>query len=290
MGRAETHEESRMSAGTFAESENHSLAAARDYHRRGYSPLPIKPQRKDPDFEKWQQFRMADYDEENWPELFPPGYNVGLHLGAPSNGLAEIDCDAIEARHIAPHILRKTGMISGRPGSPYSHWWYEVTPPDVRRKAFAYKERNGTTQNVMLVEFRATGCQTLVVPSIHPSGEPYVWHQFEHPTKIYAADLLRLTQKIAIGALLARFWPPKGIRHDAALPIAGLFLSAGWEEEEAAHLVFLAAQAADHADPEDRRRVVHDTYRNHATGRHTQGIPSLKQIMPAEIVDWLALW
>jgi hypothetical protein len=107
---------------------------------------------------------------------------------------------------------------------------------------------------------------------------------------VQAADLLRIVQTIAVASLLARFWPGSGAKHDAALPIAGLFLSAGWEEGEAAELVFLASRAAGHEKPQDRKAVVHDTYRKARTGQPTSGIPKLKDYLPEEIVSTLYKW
>lgn len=165
-----------------------------------------------------------------------------------------------------------------------------VEPPDVRRKEFSYSLKD-SNQPVMLIEFRATGGQTLVPPSLHDEDrDQYVWHEFGEPAKAQAADLRRIVQKIAIGSLLARFWPGPGAKHDVALPIAGLFLSAGWEEEEAAELVFLAAQAAKHEKPQDRKDAVHDTYRKAQTGQPTTGLPRLKDYMPEEIVTTLYTW
>src|SRR5262249_30059413 len=70
----------------------------------------------------------------------------------------------------------------------------------------------------------------------------------------------------------------------------GLFLHAGWDEDEAAELVFLAAHAAGHEQPADRKQTVRDTYRRHAAGQPTQGIPSLKAYLPDAVVDTLARW
>src|SRR5262249_40994525 len=155
---------------------------------------------------------------------------------------------------------------------------------------FQYRLK-GEDRGVTLVELRCQNAQTVVPPSLHPEDhDRYEWHSFGEPARITAAELRRCAQKLAIGALLTRFWPGSRAKHHAALPIAGMLLSAGWPEEEAAELVFLVAQAAGHEKPGDRKRAVYATYTNHAAGRPTTGIPELKKYLPEEVVGTLVQW
>ncbi len=268
-----------------------SFTSARDaavaYLACGWQPLPVPIGSKNPGFDNWQLFTCTAAEVS---QHFSNGGNVGLLLGTASAGLVDVDIDCPEALAIARALLPQTQLVSGRNGNPRSHWWYTADPPDTRRTEFRDPLRRGEDKKGMLIELRGNGVQTVVPPSIHPEGDHYVWHEFGEPAKVQADDLLRIVQKIAIASLLARYWPGPGAKHDAALPIAGLFLSAGWAEEEAAELVFLAAQAAGHQDPKDRKAAAHDTYRKAANGQPTQGIPKLKDYMPAEIVNTLYRW
>ena len=63
-------------------------------------------------------------------------------------------------------IAPPTGAMSGRPGKPASHWWYVCDGMKTRKHQDPVSKK-------MIVELRSTGAQTVVGPSIHPSGEPY---------------------------------------------------------------------------------------------------------------------
>ena len=110
------------------------LAAARAYTRRGWWVVPVRLGEKGVTLHGWQHMRLGEGDLHNWFGWFPrPGardreelHNVGLLTGEPSGGLVDVDCDADEARRAAAELLPATGMISGRPGSPASHYWYWV--------------------------------------------------------------------------------------------------------------------------------------------------------------------
>jgi hypothetical protein len=56
--------------------------------------------------------------------------------------------------------------MSGRPGKPASHWWYVC-------EGIKTRKHQDPVSKKMIVELRSTGAQTVVGPSIHPSGEPY---------------------------------------------------------------------------------------------------------------------
>ena len=68
-----------------------------------------------------------------------------------------------------------------------------------------FKDLDGT----MLLELRSTGCQTIVAPSVHPSGEDYVWHS-ESGLKMETVDssvLQKQCMELATATLIARHLP-----------------------------------------------------------------------------------
>src|SRR5262245_46308136 len=138
--------------------------AALQYLARGWAPLPVPRGSKNPGFAEWQKFTCAP---DKVHRHFPPAGNIGLLLGTPSGGLGELDLATPEAVWLAKILAPPTGVISGRAGNEFSHYWYYSDPPDIRRSAFSYPPNDGTAEEVMLVELRATGCQTLVLPSVH---------------------------------------------------------------------------------------------------------------------------
>ena len=231
---------------------------------------------KGPTGEGWQQRRLS---ETAIITAFAPSDNIGLLLGEPSGWLVDVDLDSPEAIALAPEFLPRTGMTGGRTGKPYSHYWYIA--PTLLTKKYQYRTDTGSA---ILLEIRSTGGQTVVPPSAHPNGGHYFWHTEDAPLQIDVSRLCQSTSKLAIASLLARHWPGPGARHDAALPIAGVFAHADWPEEEAARLVFLAAKAAGHATPQDREEVVKTTYRRKRNGQDTQGGIKLRQFFPEGVV------
>ena len=139
------------------------LDAAREYVRRGWCVVPIPYKQKRPVLKEWEQLRLSESDLDQY---FDQPANVGLILGEPSGNLVDVDLDCAEARAIASNYLPATAAKSGRAGAADSHWWY------IAADAKTVQHRDPATRQ-MIVELRSTGGQTVVGPSIHPSGQPY---------------------------------------------------------------------------------------------------------------------
>lgn len=82
------------------------------------------------------------------------------------------------------------------------------------------------TDNSMLVEVRSDDCQTVFPPSTHPSGETYEFHSDGDPATIAGDKLLRAVTELAGLALLAKHWPSRGSRQQAAIALASALLRA----------------------------------------------------------------
>jgi hypothetical protein len=139
------------------------LDAARWYRSRGYAPIPVPAGTKVPVLKGWTDLRLSDAE---LPQHFNGTGNIGVLLGKPSGWLVDVDLDCEEAVALAPAFLPSTGATSGRPGKPSSHWWYICEGAKTRK-------HQDPASKKMIVELRSTGAQTVVGPSIHPSGEPY---------------------------------------------------------------------------------------------------------------------
>src|SRR5262249_50670416 len=80
------------------------------------------------------------------------------------------------------------------------------------------KAQKNDGEKSMIVELRADGAQTVVPPSIHPSGEsiefanPPNWK----PTEIVYADLLKRVSQVAAATLLVRYG---GLSDDEAIDL-----------------------------------------------------------------------
>ncbi|MBX3452493.1 MAG: bifunctional DNA primase/polymerase [Planctomycetaceae bacterium] len=139
------------------------LEAAREYVRRGWHVVPVPFKQKRPIINEWEQLRLTEADLAAY---FNQPANIGMILGEPSGGLVDVDLDCVEARAIASKYLPPTSARTGRAGAANSHWWY------IAADAKTVQHRDPVTRK-MIAELRSTGGQTVVGPSIHPSGQRY---------------------------------------------------------------------------------------------------------------------
>jgi DNA polymerase I-like protein with 3'-5' exonuclease and polymerase domains len=252
--------------------------AAPFYLSRGFKPLPIPFGKKGAVLERWEAMRPT---ADDLPGLFPEGQrlNIGLLLGEPSGGLVDVDLDSAEAVRAAPHLLPTTGMIHGRPGKPRSHYWYTVADPPAKASAkFKDPDKGYYTDTpdhdddrVTLLELRSTGGQTVVPPSVHPTGEALAWDSFGEPARVSLDELRVACCQVAAAALLARHWPAKGCRHELALALAGGLLRAGWTVGKAQDFLRAVYEAAQTGDIEAKLRAVEDTADKIADGEIVTG-------------------
>ncbi|MFN7021951.1 MAG: DUF3987 domain-containing protein [Phycisphaerales bacterium] len=178
----------------MASTHTHNLLdAARWYRSRGYALIPVPASTKVPVLAGWQELRLTDDD---LPRHFNGSGNLGLLLGEPSGWLVDVDLDCDEAVALAPEFLPPTGAKSGRPGKPASHWWYVCEGAKTRKHQDPVSKK-------MIVELRSTGAQTVVGPSIHPSGEPYDPVEGE-PARIDHAELAAAVAALAEAVLERR--------------------------------------------------------------------------------------
>lgn len=133
------------------------------YLQRGWRCVPLRPRSKSPIHADWPQTK---FDASEIKRCFSPKDNVGLILGAPSGGLVDVDLDCPAAIELADQYLPPTPAITGRPTAPRSHRWYIADGATTQK-------HTDPSDGSMIVELRSTGAQTVVGPSVHPSGEIY---------------------------------------------------------------------------------------------------------------------
>ncbi len=263
-------------------------AAAVMYLAKGWSPTPLVPGDKIARLLEWQQTRI---DEAGISHLFGPDDNVGLVLGALSGGLVDVDLDCPEAVLAASRLLPATGLRSGRASRPESHRFY-VCDPVPEAKRLTYADPLGGS---MLLEVRGTGHQTMVPPSIHPTGESLVWHRFDEPARVEREEFLDHVGRTAAVTLLARHWPGPGAHHDATMALAGGLVRAAWSEEEiVAFVQAVCTVAGDTHELPDRIACVRSTVAAHGAGQQTTGWQRLREEhfdpkVVAKVREWLGL-
>src|ERR671914_225392 len=125
FGNSTAADQRRASArrGSCSVSTEKRRRAAAALVRRGVAVIPVPAGEKNPGRPGWEALRIT---EEEIPNYWTNGQNVGLLCGAPSGHRVDVDLDPDEAVRIAGRFLPPT-LTSGRESRPHSHWWY-VSP------------------------------------------------------------------------------------------------------------------------------------------------------------------
>src|SRR5262245_21359449 len=175
---------------------------ATKYRQRGFGLCRIRPGEKRPGYRSWTQSSLS-------PDDFRPDDSIGILAGRLSDDLVCVDVDCKQALAEADRYLPSTGMEEGRPGKPRSHRWYRVR--DIPQECVApctggiggpRTAQFARGAGDMVVEFRGTGSQAVVPPSIWTSRdgnnhERRVWHSFGEPTVLGCMELLEAVARFA---------------------------------------------------------------------------------------------
>lgn len=267
--------------------------AARNLIGRGVAVIPVPKGEKNPGRRGWEELRIPASEVDSY---WNNGQNIGLLTGEPSGWLVDIDLDSEEAVKLSGRFLPPT-LTGGRKKRPHSHWWYRA--PGIESRDF--KDTDGSK----LVELRSTGRQTIVAPSVHPSGDEYVWHMESGlPTlEMEAGELGECLGELATASLVARHLPKHrehggGGRHDYALALSGFLLRPGRLDQSRALKILRAAwEIGDYPNDSDRREalrslegVVSDTARNLKAGDKVSGGPTLDGMCPGMVKQLCNYW
>jgi putative DNA primase/helicase len=274
-----------------------SARAAERYIERGWAPVPIPARQKGPRISGWQRLRLT---AEDIPRYFTNGQNIGLINGEASGGLVTVDLDCPEAIALAGRFLEPT-LTSGRESVPDSHWWY--ISPGLEHREFEGIPK--TASEGTILELRSTDHQTVVEPSVHPSGEHYRWSRSGlEPLEISADALTTAGRCLAAAALIARHLPEHrdhgggGGRYHYALALAGYLLRHDLEPNTVEVLLKAAWDARGwHGIERHRRssyagieRAVRDTaekLRRDAPATGGRTLEGMVQGLPRKIADFL---
>jgi hypothetical protein len=279
-----------------------NVQAALDAIARGYSPLPIHSHSKKPAGLDWTRgigtTVPAEVEKIFRDHAEKQHDNIGLLLGDASGGLIDIDLDHPKTRRLKDHFMPPTAMRSGRAGRPGSHYWYMAKPGTLQgyRKYTMPKKADGKTGDV-IVEYRSTGGQSVIPPSIHPSGESYRWEGdpwggTSGPALIDGRVLQVQAACLALAVVLLDNWPMQGSRHEAYLALAGGLLWYGdrevhpfWEKNVGVLIEALAEATLDEDGGESRKaEVLRTTLNKIRDGRLVQGFGKLADIIGLEHV------
>lgn len=304
--RCDPHQTDRqMGADTFHRSglpkaaADHSTAAAREdhehtptqselierYSRRyielGWAPVPLRSKKKSPASKGWTEEQL---DLPGITAQVDRGHdNLGIKTGL----LVDLDLDSRESRQVldaAPEILDNTATF-GR-GGEITHALVMVENSTITRTLF----KDPSDQSVIL-EVRGQRHQTMVPPSIHPTGQRLTWHSAPDRVVTFSQDrLLARAGVLAAISLLVKHMPGDGARDEVALWLAGALLLAGWSEAQAEGLIRTAFRIGGAHDVDRKVAKVRQTAKAIEREKIVSGISGLRECLPPKVANRIAEW
>jgi hypothetical protein len=269
------------------------LKIALDFLKRGWNPVPLSRETKKPIGQGWQKRRITTEtvgDYFNGAKL-----NIGVQLGAHSDGLCDVDLDAPEALTAGAILLPKSNNIFGRQSKRRSHLLFRSDNlGDLVDKACMQFKDTRDAGGGMLLELRCggggKGAQSAFPGSVHTSGELVEWDCDGVLVSIDGDKLLQSVKHVAVATLLARHWPGKGGRHDAAMTVGGFLARAGLDEDEVVEMMEAIAAAAGDEEVADRVQAARDAVKQHADGGECRGLPAMIEEFGEQVVQKAAQW
>ena len=170
---------------------------ALQYLAKGYSVVPLAPKQKGPKIQGWTRFCEALMTPDEAKAFCNKNNNIGLALG-PASGVCAVDIDTDD-----PEIIKQIERLI--PDSP-------VKKRGAKGYTAFYKFNGAPSKSAKSldgqsgVDFLSAGRQTVLPPSIHPSGMEYCWLTQQTLLTIDKSTLPELTGT-ALDQLLALFRP-----------------------------------------------------------------------------------
>jgi putative DNA primase/helicase len=246
------------------------------YKENFFTVIPIKSRTKAPEISAWQNRRPANFN----PAEFDDETNVGVVLGDASGGLIDIDLDCEEALTLAPLFLPPTSLRFGRKSKPESHHFY-------RCQNHGRTVRLSSSDGRTLLECRGNGGQTVVPPSIHPTGEQIEFGERGSPAIADFEELLLRCKLMAIAIEIVPHWN-SGSRHELSLAIAGALIRADVSLAGVFNVIKGICRLTGDEEEEDRLRSVESTAAKILRGEPTTGWPKLSKFLGSQLCDHLA--
>lgn len=260
------------------------------YIQRGFRLIPYQPKTKGP----------TGLAAVNWPAKFldrsdqyQADTNYGALLGVeiePGRFLVDVDFDWNEGLVLSRKLLPSTAFAFGRGDRKVTHAFYTADTP---LPSYRYDDVSGKC----LVELRCAkrngslGLQTMLPPSVHPSGEVITFAIDKEIS--HASDIDRRVALYAVACALLYNLGAKSLTHDIRLALAGFLLQNGLNEEETLAVCEAVAEATGN-DVSDVRLTVESTAQRVAAREPVKGKAVLltalgdkgKQLL-ARIREWL---
>lgn len=261
------------------------IQAAADYQQRGWKPVFIPGNGKNPTDRDWQN---TDYRDHHWR----PWDNIGVQLGAKSAGLCDVDLDCREALRLADHFLPDTAAMFGRRSKPRSHRLFVSDLYETEDKnAATFHDIDGA----MLLELRTggagKGAVSMFPPSRHPDSRQIVeWDADDEPAQIRGDELKQRVSDLAVATLLLRHYRNGGGRHEAFLVLGGVLARAGFAAEDIKSFVKHVATAAGDEEVDNRIEAAVSAVERLARHEDTPGLPRFAEVWGPDVAERAMQW
>jgi len=148
--------------GQVKKDENPMLEKILEYHRRGWSIIPVRYRDKKPALTSWKPYQETRADEAKIQKWFSEKKNAGVLLGKISGGLCCLDFDDMQGyeqwKEANPDFAAKLPTVQTSRG------WHVYFRSTLRK-----------TQKLEKLDIKASGYMILP-PSVHPDGKTvYAW-------------------------------------------------------------------------------------------------------------------
>lgn len=259
------------------------LHSARKYIRFNWKVVPIRPKKKAPYGKDWQKQRIKKSEIQDY---FDADDNIGILWGKPSHWLVDVDLDCNEAVTLAPSFLPETDSLYGRKTRPTSHHLYKSEGAEPIK--FNDPEPLDP-EDACLLELRSTRQQSIVPPSIHPSGERIQWEKRGEPARVSPDELRIRLGQLAAATLIAKRWK-KGVRNEIALSLSGALLLAGWKKAKVIKFIEAIVVAAGDKELKKRVAAIEATSEKLIKSERITGIPRLVELLGEKTVSSICKW
>lgn len=242
--------------------------------------VSLKPKSKQPIGIAWQENPSSP--ELVHDEFKTNSHNVGLINGVVS-GIVDVDLDCPEAKQLSSVLLPKGLAAFEHLGNDRGHILYRVNDAG-KTQQYQCPETGAT-----LVELRSTGSQTMIPPSIHPSGQKLKFTFLDDTaTPLYFTDLQVQVRKIAALSLIARHWRD-GIRHNLALGVAGLLMKTDHDEAQSKAIIEAICEVIGDEELHDRLKAVETTFDQPL--ENVAGFTQIESLLGSKVtkrvIEWL---
>lgn len=173
---------------------------SREVHAKGLSPLPIVAGEKRPCISRWNEYcseQPSVGELVEWAKQFPDA-GLGIALGTRIGEKSEL--------HLVALDIDQDDLVRPVRAELFSYRSNAASKEVMKRgqkglTIFAVTEgvlpgRKLSNRKGMAVELLSRGQQTVLPPTIHPNGEPYIWKEERSLLDVDLAELPRIDERL----------------------------------------------------------------------------------------------